>query len=72
MRVRKQVVVPAQPQFIWGTGNCVSHTVPEASDVLLSSSGTVSGVGGVGVVIAFRENVKLFDEAIVRMHLRSA
>ena len=73
MRVWKQVVVPAQQQFIWDDGNCVSHMVQEASDVLLSSSlpGTVSGVGGVGVVVAFRENVELFDEAIVGMHLGS-
>jgi hypothetical protein len=73
MRVQKQVVVPAQQQFIWDDGNCVSHMVQEASDVLLSSAlpRTVSGVGGVGVVVAFRENVELFNEAIVGMHLRS-
>ena len=67
------MVVPAQQQFIWDDGNCVSHMVQEASDVLLSSSlpGTVSGVGEVGVVVAFRENVELFDEAIVGMHLGS-
>ena len=47
--------------------------VQEASDVLLSSSlpGTASEVGGVRVIIAFRENVKLLDEAIVGMHLGS-
>ena len=73
MRVRSQAVVPAQQQFIWDDGNCVSHMVQEASDVLLSSSlpGTVSGVGGVGVIIALRENVKLFDEAIIGMHFGS-
>ena len=67
------MVVPAQQQFIWDDGNCVSHMVQEASHILLSSSlpGTVSGIGGVGAVIAFRENVKLFDEAVVGMHLRS-
>lgn len=73
MRVRKEVVVPAQQQFICDDGNCVSHMVQEASDVLLSSAlpGTVSGISGVGVVVALRENVELFDEAVVGMHLRS-
>lgn len=67
------MVVPAQQQFIWDDGNCISHMAQEASDVLLSSAlpGTVGGVGGVGVVVAFRENVELFDEAVVGMHLRS-